>query len=225
MGIFHIDTDILIVGGGAAGCFAAVEIYKKSPGCRVIIMEKAHIERSGCLAMGLNAINAYLHEGQTPDSYVAYVERQFEGIIRKDLVYSIVRGLNDAVKDVEKMGLPIEKNEDGTYKMRGKRSIRIFGERLKPILAEAVQKTPARVFNRVVATNFIYDNTRVCGAFGFGIRDGIFYAIRQKPLLLLPAELRVSINRIMPGRHGIFCGIVPGMQGQDTPWESGSGRK
>ncbi|OQY97640.1 MAG: adenylylsulfate reductase [Candidatus Brocadia sp. UTAMX2] len=184
MGIFHIDTDILIVGGGAAGCFAAVEIYKKSPGCRMIIMEKAHIERSGCLAMGLNAINAYLHEGQTPDSYVAYVERQFEGIIRKDLVYSIVRGLNDAVKDVEKMGLPIEKNEDGTYKMRGKRSIRIFGERLKPILAEAVQKTPARVFNRVVATNFIYDNTRVCGAFGFGIRDGIFYAIRAKAVIV-----------------------------------------
>jgi len=26
-----IDTDILIIGGGAAGCFAAVEIYKKSP--------------------------------------------------------------------------------------------------------------------------------------------------------------------------------------------------
>ncbi|MBW7898791.1 Succinate dehydrogenase flavoprotein subunit [Candidatus Brocadiaceae bacterium B188] len=184
MGTLYIDTDILIIGGGAAGCFAAVEIYKKSPGCRVVVMEKAHIERSGCLAMGLNAINAYLHEGQTPDSYVAYVERQFEGIIRKDLVYSIVRGLNEVVEDVEKMGLPIEKNEDGTYKMRGKRSIRIFGERLKPILAEAVQKTPAQVFNRVVATNFIYDNSRVCGAFGFGIRDGIFYVVRAKAVIV-----------------------------------------
>lgn len=119
MGTLHIDTDILIIGGGAAGCFAAVEIYKNSPGCRVVVMEKAHIERSGCLAMGLNAINAYLHEGQTPDSYVAYVERQFEGIIRKDLVYSIVRGLNEVVKDVEKMGLPIEKNEDGTIRCVG----------------------------------------------------------------------------------------------------------
>src|SRR3989337_1445705 len=83
-----IDTDILIIGGGAAGCFAAVEIYKKSPNCRVVIMEKAHIERSGCLAMGLNAINAYLHSGQTPESYVSYVEQEFEGVIRKDLVYT-----------------------------------------------------------------------------------------------------------------------------------------
>lgn len=184
MSVISIDTDILIVGGGAAGCFAAVEIYKKSPGCRVVVMEKAHIERSGCLAMGLNAINAYLHAGQTPDSYVAYVERQFEGIIRKDLVSSIALGLNDVVKDVEKMGLPIEKHEDGTYKTRGKRSIRIFGERLKPILAQAVQKTPARVLNRVVATNFIYDGTRVCGAFGFGVRDGSFYVIRAKAVIV-----------------------------------------
>ena len=104
MGIMHIDTDILIIGGGAAGCFAAVEIYKKSPNCRVVIMEKAHIERSGCLAMGLNAINAYLHSGQTPESYVSYVEREFEGVIRKDLVYTIAQGLNEAVKDVERDG-------------------------------------------------------------------------------------------------------------------------
>src|SRR3972149_2008283 len=127
MGVIHIDTDILIIGGGAAGCFAAVEIYKKSPNCQVVIMEKAHIERSGCLAMGLNAINAYLHSGQTPESYVSYVERECEGVIRKDLVYTIAQGLNEAVKDVEDMGLPIEKNEDGTYKKRGKRSIHICG--------------------------------------------------------------------------------------------------
>src|SRR3972149_1768159 len=127
-------------------------------------MEKAHIERSGCLAMGLNAINAYLHAGQNPESYVSYVEQEFEGVIRKDLVYTIAQGLNEAVKDVEEMGLPIEKNEDGTYKKRGKRSIRIFGERLKPILAEAVSKTRAQVLNRTVATNFISDGGRVCGA-------------------------------------------------------------
>lgn len=184
MGISYLETDILIIGGGAAGCFAAVDIYKRAPTCKVVVMEKAHIERSGCLAMGLNAINAYLHAGQTPDSYVSFVERHFEGIIRRDLVYSIVQGLNDAVRDVEEMGLPIEKNEDGAYKMRGKRSIRIFGERLKPILAEAVQRTPAQVLNRVVATNFIYDGNRVCGAFGFGARNGVFYVISAKAVIV-----------------------------------------
>src|SRR3989339_2229731 len=170
MSVIRIDTDILIIGGGAAGCFAAVEIHKKSPDSKVVIMEKAHIERSGCLAMGLNAINAYIHSGQTPESYVSYVEKQFEGVIRKDLVYTIAQGLNEVVKDVEEMGLPVEKNEDGTYKKRGKRSIRILGERLKPILAEAVAKTGTQGLNRIVATNFIYQGERICGAFGYGIK-------------------------------------------------------
>ncbi len=215
MSISHIDTDILIIGGGAAGCFAAAEIYKRSPTCRVVVMEKAHIERSGCLAMGLNAINAYLHDGQTPDSYVAYIERQFEGIIRKDLVYSIVQWLNDVVKDVEEMGLPIEKNEDGSYKMRGKRSIRIFGERLKPILAEAVQKTPAQVLNRVVATNFIYDCNRVCGAFGYGVRDSTFYVIRAKAVIVATGGASGIYKPNNPGeaRHLLwYC-----------PWNVGTG--
>ncbi|NUO08317.1 MAG: adenylyl-sulfate reductase subunit alpha [Candidatus Brocadia sp.] len=215
MSISRIDTDILIVGGGAAGCFAAVEICKKSPGCRVVIMEKAHIERSGSLAMGLNAINAYLHSGETPESYVAYVERQFEGIIRKDLVYSIVQGLNEAVRDVETMGLPVEKNEDGTYKMRGKRSIRIFGERLKPILAEAVQKTSAVVLNRVVATNFIYDGSRVCGTFGYGVRNSAFYVIRAKAVIVATggASGIYKPNNTGEARHLMwYC-----------PWNAGTG--
>lgn len=184
MDITRIDCDILIIGGGAAGCFAAVEIYKRAPDCNVLIMEKAHIERSGCLAMGLNAINAYIHPGQTPESYVANIEKQFEGVIRKDLVYSIAKGLNSAVRDVEEMGLPIEKNNDGTYKMRGKRSIRICGERLKPILAEAVCKTKTQVLNRVVATNFIYDGERVLGAFGYGVRNSNFYVVKAKAVIV-----------------------------------------
>ncbi len=215
MGTMHIDTDILIIGGGAAGCFAAVEIYKKSPNCRVVIMEKAHIERSGCLAMGLNAINAYLHSGQTPESYVSYVEREFEGVIRKDLVYTIAQGLNEVVKDVEEMGLPIEKNEDGTYKKRGKRSIRIFGERLKPILAEAVTKTRTQVLNRVVATNFIYDGDRICGAFGYGIKDSKFYAVRAKAVIVATGGASGLYRPNNPGeaRHLMwYC-----------PWNAGTG--
>lgn len=215
MDTIHLDTDILIIGGGAAGCFAAVELYKRSPNCRVVIMEKAHIERSGCLAMGLNAINAYITPGQTPESYVSYVEKQFEKVIRKDLVHSIAQGLNEVVRDVEAMGLSIEKNDDGTYKMRGKRSIHIRGERLKPILADAVHKTSARVLNRVVATNFIYNGKRVCGAFGFGIRDGGFYVIRAKAVIIATggASGIYKSNNTGEARHLMwYC-----------PWNVGTG--
>ncbi len=215
MEIIYIDTDILIIGAGAAGCFAAVEIYKRSPECKVVIMEKAHIERSGCLAMGLNAINAYLNPGQTPESYVSYIEREFEGIVRKDLVYTIAQGLNEVVSEVEGMGLPIEKEGDGTYKKRGKRSIRIFGERLKPILADAVKKTSAQILNRVAATNFIFDGKRVRGAFGYGVRNNMFYVIRAKAIIVATG-----------GASGIYKPHNNGEARNLTwycPWNAGTG--
>ncbi len=179
-----LDTDILIIGGGAAGCMAAIEAKKLDQSINCIVMEKAHIERSGCLAMGLNAINAYLNAGQTPETYVEYIKDEFFGVIREDLVYSIAKGLNESIKQVEALGLPIEKDQNGNYVSRGKRSIRIYGERLKPILAAAVYRADVKVLNRVVATNFIFDGKRVRGAYGFGNRDGKFYVIHAKAVIV-----------------------------------------
>ena len=179
-----LDTDILIIGGGAAGCMAAIEAKKLDQSIKCIVMEKAHIERSGCLAMGLNAINAYLNTGQTPETYVEYVKDEFFGVIREDLVHSIAKGLNESVKQVEALGLPIEKDQNGNYVSRGKRSIRIYGERLKPILAAAVYRADVKVLNRVVATNFIFDGERVRGVYGFGNRDGKFYVIHAKAVIV-----------------------------------------
>ena len=179
-----LDTDILIIGGGAAGCMAAIEAKKLDQSIKCIVMEKARIERSGCLAMGLNAINAYLNTGQTPETYVEYVKDEFFGVIREDLVHSIAKGLNESVKQVEALGLPIEKDQNGNYVSRGKRSIKIYGERLKPILAAAVYRADVKVLNRVVATNFIFDGERVRGVYGFGNRDGKFYVIHAKAVIV-----------------------------------------
>lgn len=211
----QLNTDVLIIGGGAAGCFAAVEVKKRSPQSSCIIMEKAHIERSGCLAMGLNAINAYLTPGQTPETFLKYVSDEFMGLVREDLVYSIAQGLNEVVREVELWGLPIEKDEKGNYKTRGKRAIRIYGERLKPILAEAVTRSSTTVLNRVAATNFIFDGERVAGAFGYGIRDGKLYVVKAKAVIVATG-----------GASGIYA---PNNQGSARhimwycPWNTGTG--
>ena len=84
-----IDCDVLIIGGGTAGCLAATELKERYPHLKVVIFEKAHIERSGCLAGGMNAINAYLNPGETPESFVKYVRFDSCGLIREDLVSSM----------------------------------------------------------------------------------------------------------------------------------------
>lgn len=74
-----ISTDILIIGGGTAGCYAALTVSENSDK-KVLICEKAHIKRSGCLAAGVNALNAYIVEGRKPQDYVDYAKRTLTGL-------------------------------------------------------------------------------------------------------------------------------------------------
>ncbi len=178
------DADILIIGGGTAGCLAAVEAKEKNPECSVIIMEKAHIDRSGCLASGMNAINAYINPGETPESFVKYVRYDAMGLIREDLVKSAAEEINDVVKKVESWGLPIKKNEKGEYAARGRWNIQINGESLKPIIAERTRKAGAKVINRVAATNLIVENGKVIGAFGLGVRDMKLYVVTSRATIV-----------------------------------------
>lgn len=178
------DTDVLIIGGGTAGCLAATELRERYPMLRVTVMEKAHIERSGCLAGGMNAINAYLNPGETPESFVKYVRFDSCGLIREDLVKSQAELFEYCVKRVERWGLPILSDEKGNYVPRGRWNIKINGESLKPILAKAVREAGVHVLNWVVVTNFITERNRVIGATGFSIRNGRLYAIRSKATIV-----------------------------------------
>ena len=130
-----IETDILIIGGGTAGCYAALTIAEQSD-YSVVIAEKANIKRSGCLAAGVNAINAYIVEGRKPEDYVDYAKKDADGIVREDLLLTMSQGLNRVTEKMEKLGLVILKDENGRYVARGNRNIKINGENIKPILAD-----------------------------------------------------------------------------------------
>ncbi len=179
-----IDTDLLIIGGGTAGCMAAVEAKERYPHLSVTILEKAHIDRSGCLAGGMNAINAYLNKGETPESFVRYVRYDSCGLIREDLVKSMAELFEYCVKKVEKFGLPILCDENGNYRPRGRWNIKINGESLKPILARAARAAGAVVYNWIVVTNLLTNGTRVVGACGFSLRSGAFYVVRAKATII-----------------------------------------
>ena len=109
-----LHTDILIIGGGTAGCYAALTIREKSD-YSIIIAEKANIKRSGCLAAGVNAINAYIVKGRKPEDYVDYAKKDADGIVREDLLMTMSEGLNRVTDKMEKLGLVILKDENGEY--------------------------------------------------------------------------------------------------------------
>ena len=178
-----LHTDILIVGGGTAGCYAALTIREKSD-YSIIIAEKANIKRSGCLAAGVNAINAYIVKGRKPEDYVEYAKKDADGIVREDLLMTMSEGLNRVTEKMEKLGLVILKDENGEYVARGNRNIKINGENMKPLLASAVECLPnVTVLNRINITNYIVENNTIRGAFGFSMEENTAYEIRAKKVL------------------------------------------
>lgn len=179
----RLHTDVLIIGGGTAGCYAALTIRENSD-YSVIIAEKANIKRSGCLAAGVNAINAYIVKGRTPQDYVDYAKKDADGIVREDLLLTMSEGLNRVTEKMERLGLVILKDENGEYVARGNRNIKINGENIKPILASAVEALPdVTVLNRINITDYIVEENTIKGAYGFSMEDGTAYEIRAQKVL------------------------------------------
>lgn len=180
----RIRTDLLIIGGGTAGCYAALTASENSD-VKILICEKANIKRSGCLAAGVNALNAYITEGRTPQDYVDYAKKDADGIVRDDLLYTMSERLNKVTKRLEELGLVILKDENGKYVARGNRNIKINGENIKPLLASAVEKLPnVTVLNRVNVIDFSTRDNRINGAFAIGIENGVFYVIEAAAVII-----------------------------------------
>lgn len=210
-----IKTDVLIIGGGTAGCYAAKVLHNQSQ-LSLVVAEKAFVKRSGCLAAGVNALNAYIGPGETPESHTAYIKREFDDIVRDDLVYSVAKGLNDVVDELANEGLPILRNRDGSYAMRGKRSVKINGEHIKPLLADAItNKERITVIEQLQIYDLIKENNRVVGAYGFLKEENVFYRILAKATLVTTG-----------GAAGIYKPNNPGESGHKmwySPFNTGAG--
>jgi adenylylsulfate reductase subunit A len=185
-----VDSDVLIVGGGFGGCGAAYESRYWGRNAKIVLVEKANIERSGAVAHGLSAINCYMgmrwNENQ-PEDHVRYARGDLLGLTREDLGYDIARHVDATVHKFEEWGLPIFKDKDGKYLREGKWQIMIHGESYKPIIAEAARKSVTEVYNRIMVTHLVKDKNdpqRIAGAVGFGVRDGKFYVFRAKSVIV-----------------------------------------
>ncbi len=190
----EVTTDLLIIGGGMAACGAAVEAayWAKKHDIKIAVVDKAAMDRSGAVAMGLSALNMYvgIRDGEnTAEDYVHYVRQDLMGVSREDLVYDIARHIDSTVHLFEKWGLPIWKDEEGKYVHEGRWQLMINGESYKVIVAEAAKNAlatlgdNAEIYERIFIVEPLMDGDRVAGAVGFSIREEKFYVFKAKAVL------------------------------------------
>jgi len=216
------EVDILIVGGGMAACGTAFEIKKWAPDAKVLLCDKAAMERSGAVAQGLSAINTYVGKN-SPEDYVKMVRNDLMGLVREDLIFDLGCHVDDSVHLFEEWGLPIWKKaadgktldgkkglavgslKKGAEPVRtGKWQIMINGESYKRIVAEAAKLAlgTENIIERCFIVELLLDANKpnqIAGAVGFSVRENKVYIIKCKTMMVACGG---AVNIYMPRSVG-----------------------
>ncbi|NCF63182.1 MAG: adenylyl-sulfate reductase subunit alpha [Gammaproteobacteria bacterium] len=219
--IVEDNIDILVAGAGLGGTGAAFEARYWGKNKKIIIAEKANIDRSGAVAQGLYAINCYMGTRfgeNNPEDHVRYARIDLMGMVREDLLFDMARHVDSTVHQFEEWGLPLMRDpKSGAYQREGRWQIMIHGESYKPIVAEAAKKSADKVFNRICVTHLLMDDSkenRVAGAVGFSVRTGDYYVFKSKTVIVAAGG---ASNIFRPNSVGEGAGRV-----WYAPWSSGS---
>ncbi len=219
--IVEDNIDVLVVGAGLGGTGAAFEARYWGKDKKIVIAEKANIDRSGAVAQGLYAINCYMGTRfgeNNPEDHVRYARIDLMGMVREDLLFDMARHVDSAVHQFEEWGLPLMRNpKTGAYQREGRWQIMIHGESYKPIVAEAAKKSADKVYNRICVTHLLMDDAkenRVAGAVGFNVRTGNYHVFKSKTVIVGAGG---ASNIFKPRSVGEGAGRV-----WYAPWSSGS---
>ena len=186
-----LEADIVVVGGGSAGSTAAIRAQQSLPRGRVILLEKAHIKRSGAIAIGMDGLNNAIIPGHaTPEQYVKEITMANDGIVNQRAIWEYATHSYEMIQELDAWGVKFQKTASGDFdvkKVHHKGSYVLpmpEGYDLKKILTRVLKRAGVQIINRVMATRLLKDGDRVAGVVGFDTRSGQFTVIRAKAVIL-----------------------------------------
>lgn len=186
-----LDVDLLVVGGGTAGCAAAIKAKEALPEGTVLLLEKANVKRSGAIALGMDGVNNAVIPGHaTPEQYVKEITMANDGIVNQAAVLAYAQESFPMVQELEAWGVKFQKTASGDYDVKKVHHQGSYvlpmpeGYDIKKILTRTLRRTGVKTENRVMATRVLLDEGRAVGALGFNVRTGGFVVIRAKAVIL-----------------------------------------
>ncbi|MBW1802261.1 MAG: FAD-binding protein [Deltaproteobacteria bacterium] len=205
----EVNTDVLIVGGGIAGCHAAINAAKR--GARVAVVDKGPVIRSGNGGAGIDHWHGACTNPCskiTPDEYIEYYRKNRSGLATSEYgsgatTYIMFRESYDAVLDLEKWGVKVRDEDDEfkgaefrdeetkllfAYDYKNRNVLRVQGANVKPALYYECQKQGVDIYDRIMMTGLLTEEgqlaARVVGATGVHAHTGEFYVFKAKAIIL-----------------------------------------
>jgi len=208
----EVNSDVLVLGGGLAGCFAAIGAAGK--GAKVTIVEKAATIRSGCAGGGMDHFQEMTIRGVTKVSAEQMTKarsQNHDGYFMEDMNLVTAREAWYRLLDLEKMGVKIRDTEDEykgaiqrdeetkllfAHDVAARHSIIFWGagefgksrQGMKPLMYKECKRLGVEIFDRVSATSLMTDGgkqrERIIGATGVNTRTGEFYVFKSKATII-----------------------------------------
>ena len=185
-----LATDVLVIGGGSAGCMAAIRMKEIAPTVRVTILEKGTVRQSGCIAMGMDALNNVVVPGvSTVKDYVEAMRLVTEGVYDPAPHRVIAERSFSVAKKLEAWGTPLRHKEDGSYYVHqihpnAAFTVPMDAPNLKEILFERACAAGVQSIDRTMAISLLSDQHGVCGDIGFHVRTGEILVCWAKAVII-----------------------------------------
>lgn len=211
--VISLETDVLIIGGGLAGCMAAIKASEYD--ASVTIAEKANTLASGCAGSGIDHMWAYIppvHEkmGYTiEDLLESHTKGIANGFINGDLIHFIARESYNRMLDLERFGLTFRYKDSkvpGNFRVVHQfhsepSAFNFDGRDVKINLTEEAKKRGVNIINRVTVVELLSSSDgHVSGALGVGTRDGKLYVFKAKAVVLSTGR----VNRLSRSVSGVW---------------------
>jgi len=188
-----IDTDVLVIGGGAGGLLAALSAKRHGPpGTRVTLVDSWLIGRTGHTAFS-NAWQIFALPDDDLDGILQEIVSGNDGIADQVLVREVLANSHARLKDFEAIGMTFGREEDGSYKRRPTRGLNLArvmypeggGLEFAWALRRALEAEGVQLIDRLFVTGLLGGGSgRVAGAVGIHSRTGEFHAIKARATIV-----------------------------------------
>ncbi len=181
-----VDSDVLIIGGGLAGCQAALRL--REFGLKVALVEKQHVFYSGGASTGIKNMAVTIPGVHSIDKELERHLRATSGFLDVHFARLILEGSYEMMQRLERWGLRIrDLRGELLYDSAMAWDCNLYlweGAKIKQVLGKACNRSGIRIYNRIMVTDLITHRGRVAGAVGFDTRKGRTYLFRSRAVLL-----------------------------------------